>query len=386
MDPIYLDHNSTSPIDPRVAKAVLECFELAYVNPASAHRPGQLARRKLEELRSQIIEGLGGETKGRNLDQLVFTSGGTESNNLALFGLTTQPPGRVIVSAIEHPSVIGSAEILKLRGHEVVTLPVNSSGVCEVDALVDLLNDNSGITQLVSVMLANNETGVIQPIKQIVEVCRDKGVLTHVDAVQAVAKIDVDFRELGCDAMTFTAHKFQGPRGIGGLLMRPEIVLNPILFGGFQQMAMRPGTEDVALVVGMARALELYFEQPNARQKHLATLRDQLETSILTAIPDAVVNGQAANRVPHTLNISFPGINRQAFLMAADLAGLAISTGSACASGSSDPSPVLVAMGASKDVIEGSIRISVGPSTTASEIEESARRILLIHNDLRKQK
>jgi cysteine desulfurase len=384
MNPIYLDHNSTTRINPDVARTIAEFHAAGYVNPASAHRPGQLARRKLEELRSQIIGWLGGNTTGRDTDQLLFTSGGTESNNLAIRGLTGPPSGRVLISAIEHPSVLGAAQSRVPHGFEVRKIPVDDQGICRLDELQRLLVEDDVPTRLVSVMLVNNETGVIQPIAEIAAICHGNGALLHVDAVQAVAKIDVNFRELGIDAMSFTAHKFHGPRGIGGLLLRPGISLQPLFFGGFQQMALRPGTEDVALAAGMHRALELFVNDAPGRTKHLRTLRDTLEAIIVGAMPNTVINSGRAPRAPHALNLSFPGLNRQAFLMAADIAGLAISTGSACASGSSEPSHVLLAMGAEKDIVEGSIRISVGADSTMSEIEDAASRIILIVKDLRR--
>ena len=384
MDPIYLDHSSTTRIDPDVANTIAECYARGYVNPASAHRPGQLARRKLEEFRVQIVAWLGGNTTGRDTDQLLFTSGGTESNNLAIRGLPGSPPAQILISAIEHPSVIGAAQSLVAHGFEVRQIPVDSQGVCRLDALEHLLADTSVPTRLISVMLANNETGVIQPIAEISAICRQNNVLFHVDAVQAVGKIEVHFRNLGVDAMTFTAHKFHGPRGIGGLLLRSGLEPSPLFFGGFQQMAMRPGTEDVALAAGMHRALELFVENPTNRTMHLRTLRDALESIVVRELPDTVVNSRDVPRIPHTLNLSFPGLNRQAFLMAADVAGLAISTGSACASGSSEPSHVLVAMGSEKDIVEGSLRISVGADTTMLEIEDAANRIIRIAKDLRR--
>jgi cysteine desulfurase len=387
---IYLDHNSTTPIDASVAQAISECYAAGYLNPASQHRPGQIARRKLEQFRRRMAEILGANVSGMETDQLVLTSGGTESNNLALLGLAVAPlresrsfGGRVLISAIEHPSVIGAAEELARRGFEVEKIPVNPSGVCRLDALEVLLEKP---TSLVSMMLANNETGVIQPVAQAAAICRARGILFHTDAVQAVGKIPVNFRELGVDAMTFTAHKLCGPRGIGGLIVRHGISPQPILFGGFQQMAVRPGTEDVALAAGMCRSLELYQQDPAQRYDRLSSLRDQLQNDLMSEFRDIVVNGSGAQRVPHTLNISFLGVDRQSILLAADIAGLAISTGSACASGSSELSPVLLAMQLEKEVIAGSIRISLGVSTTRSEIEESTRRIVEIIRNLQRPK
>ena len=386
MEPIYLDYNSTTPIAAEVAETMADCYAAGYVNPASAHRLGQQARQKLEQLRAEIISMLGGETKGRSPDQLFFTSGGTEANNLAIAGLSGSPPGKVVISSVEHPSVFGAARELARHGFTIDKIRVDTNGVCDIDHLQQILDDAEPPVRLVSVMLANNETGVIQPIKKITEISHAAGALVHCDAVQGVAKIKLDFRELGIDSMAFTAHKFHGPRGIGGLLCQPNLTPRAIMFGGFQQNAVRPGTEDVALVAGMHRALSMFCDDSEGRISRMTKMRDQLQNRIVTAIPDTVVNSEGADRVPHTLNISFPGVNRQEFLMAADIQGLAISTGSACASGSSDPSHVLVAMNAPNPVIEGSIRISLGVTTTVAEIEEAARRIIKIANTLRHAK
>ncbi len=390
MNQIYLDNNSTTPIDPSVAKAIQACYHAAYVNPASQHRMGQASRRKLEELRSEIVLMLGGRRSGMSPDRLIFTSGGTESNNLAILGSAHQPSGalpitsrRVLVSAIEHPSVSGAADQLARHGFEIHRIPVDRNGVIRLDEFESLI---SKPTRLVSIMLANNETGVLQPVQQASEMCRQRSILFHTDAVQAVGKINVNFSELGVDAMTFTAHKFHGPRGIGGLLVRDGVTPAALVFGGFQQMAIRPGTEDVALAAGLHQALTLFRDSGNQRTARMRQLRDRLESIICQACAGVVSNGAAANRVPHTLNLSLPGIDRQAFLMAADLAGLAISTGSACASGSSDPSPVLVAMGASDGVIQGSIRISLGAQTTAEEIDTASARIIKLIHELGGQK
>lgn len=392
---IYLDHNSTTPLDPTVAAAMVNCWSLGFLNPASQHRAGQLARRALEKSRSSIISLLGGKSKGMDADSLVVTSGGTESNNLALIGMTlagfnklkqqhpSALPGdyQVLVSAIEHPSLIGAAEHLARLGFLVHRISVDPRGVVSLDHLESLLQRPS---LLVSVMLANNETGVIQEIQELAKLCQQYDVPFHTDAVQAVAKMPVHFRELGVSALSFTAHKFSGPRGIGGLLLRHGVPIEPILFGGFQQMARRPGTEDVAALVGMEVAMKLYFDHPD-RMQRVAALRDHLQTELLVQIPDAVVIGGSAKRIPSTLNIAVPGINRQAFLMAADLVGIAISTGSACASGSSDPSPVLTAMGLENEVIESAMRISLGVANTSDEIEFAIRHISSIIKQLRQQ-
>ena len=391
MNSIYLDNNSTTRIDPRVIEVMSQSLADGYVNPASQHREGQRARRELEKLRSAIVEMLGGQSRTMSTDQLIITSGGTESNNLAVIGLAKQaalkidpsgkPKGRILVSAIEHPSVIESANALKRMGFHTDLIAVDQHGVVHLNDLADKLGDTSvDPVTVVSLMLANNETGVIQPVAEAAKLCRQHSALLHTDAVQVVGKIPVRFAKLGCDAMSFTAHKLHGPRGIGGLLLRSDLVIQPTLFGGFQQMALRPGTEDVALLAGMHKAIEIATMDAR-RTSRMQELRDLLESQLSQQF-SLTISGQRADRTPHTSNISFNGINRQAFLMAADFAGLAISTGSACASGSSEPSPVLLAMNANNDVVEGSIRISLGADTTREEIFEAVRRIGTIVENL----
>ena len=385
MQSIYLDHNSTTPIDPRVVDTIADYQKKGYVNPASQHRMGQSARAELELLRSEMIEMLGGQPGGREADRLIFTSGGTESNHLALLGLLLdgqrRPLGGGLVSTIEHPSIMGAADYLKQQGVDIDFLPVDQNGVLQLASLEKAINRS---VRLVSVMTANNETGVVQPIRQIVERCAEPSIVVHTDAVQAVGKMPAAFTRLGVDAMSLTAHKFHGPRGIGGLLVKHNLSLNPIVGGGVQQMGIRPGTEDVALVAGFHRALQLYQEEAAAREQRMEELRDRLQNRIMLDCPGVVVVGADAARTPNCLNISFPGIDRQAFLLAADMRGLAISTGSACASGSSDPSPVLLAMGLDRATVEGSIRLSLSHQTTDSEINLAADCISIIYNDLRR--
>ncbi len=377
---IYLDHNSTAPMLPEVANKMTECFAAGFVNPASQHRPGQLARKHLEDARRKIANYLGAKTSGMDTDQLIFTSGGTESNNLAILGLVNTPdsdpgikpslftPQHILISSIEHPSVIGAAEQLVRLGHSVDKIPVDSNGVCCVDRLESMINDN---TKLISLMLANNEIGVVQPVNEVAQLCRDRDILFHTDAVQAVGKVPVHFRELSVDALSFTGHKFGGPRGIGGLILRHGLTPAPLQFGGFQQMALRPGTEDVALVAGMETALEIFHKNETDYYSDVLVLRNHLEKTLLSRFPDLVINGINATRLPHVSNLSFPEVDRQSFLMAADMKGLAISTGSACASGSSELSPVLLAMGLEKSIIENSVRISLGVGNTRDEIENA---------------
>jgi cysteine desulfurase len=383
---IYLDHNSTTPIAPSVAKVIAECYAAGFMNPASQHQPGQRARKKLESCRCNIAQMLGAETTGMRTDSLVFTSGGTESDNLGVIGLALSNLAanpsvskRIVLSAVEHPAVVQAGEYLKTLGFVVDVIPVDSNGVILLKELESLLKTPAAA---VSVMLANNETGVLQPVTQAAAICRERNVPIHTDAVQAVGKIPVDFGALGVDALTFTGHKLHGPRGIGGLLVRHGVTIQPLLFGGFQQMGTRPGTEDIALVAGLEQTLRLFTDSPSTRFKHLLHMHDRMLAHLRKGIPNIVVNGGEAEKLPQTLNVSVPGVDRQAFLMAADMNGIAISTGSACASGSSEPSPVLLAMGASEDTVLGAIRISVGMTTTEAEIDLAAEQFVQIFRGL----
>lgn len=374
LDSLYFDNNSTTRIDPRVAAAMNEVLLEGHVNPASQHLLGQRSRRRLENARQGCLQTLDADTRSFPADELIFTSGGTEANNLVVLG-SARRNHQLIVSAIEHPSVMLAAEhAAAVVGAKLSIVSTSFSGVWRLDHLENLLQ--AGPTSLVSLMLVNNETGVIQPVAEAVELCRQFGVLIHTDAVQAVGKIPVSFRALGVDFMTFTPHKFHGPRGIGGLVVRAGIKVPPLMHGGFQQSGYRPGTEDVVLAVACERAIELAVtELPESNQRwlhlrelFLAELKDVLRN-------DFVEHGAAEERVPQTLNLSFPGVDRQALLIAADVAGIALSTGSACSSGSSEPSPVLLAMGLEKGLVESSIRVSFGRDSTEAEIRRGSRQI-----------
>ncbi|HMO85628.1 MAG TPA: aminotransferase class V-fold PLP-dependent enzyme, partial [Lacipirellulaceae bacterium] len=332
MPSIYLDHNAAAPILPAAADAVREAALRYGANPESQHEPGRDARRALEALRSRTLELLGAGPG----DRLVFTSGGTEANNLALTGLT--PPGaavHLVISPLEHASIARTADYYAPHRWQVGRVAVGADGVGAPAALADALRPE---TRLASVMLASHETGVLQRVAELAALCRARGVLMHTDAAQVVGKLPVSFRALGVDALSLAAHKFHGPLGIGGLLVRAGVELRPALLGGFQQAAARPGTESVALAAGLVAALEAFHAEAEARRTRLAALRDELERLVLSADGGAVVVGAAAPRVPHTSCLALPGLDRQALVMALDLAGVACSTGSACASGSSEPS------------------------------------------------
>ena len=385
MTHIYLDANSTTRLLPAVRQAMIDCYDADYVNPASQHQPGQTARRAIEAARSTIVSKIGGSVR----DRLIFTSGGTEANNLAIIGLSegmlgqvdpANPP-EIIVSSIEHPAVLGAAEFLATRGFVIKQIPAQLNGLADVEALNDLISD---ATRLVSLMLVNNETGVIQNVARAATICREKNVPLHCDAVQAIGKTPLNFGELGVSAMTLTAHKLHGPRGIGALVLAEDIEVQPTLFGGFQQLGQRPGTEDVALAAGFSMAVELAVDEFQQRVAHLQKLRDDFEVHLLAEIPEAKINGGDGPRAPHTCNFSVSGINRQALMMATDVEKVAISTGSACASGSSDPSHVLTAMGCDESVISSSIRVSFSSLTTDWESLEACRRIVSAIKRLRR--
>ncbi|MFO0819561.1 MAG: cysteine desulfurase family protein [Pirellulales bacterium] len=387
MAEIYLDSCSTTPLDPRVGQAMLEAAARHPGNPASPHRFGQAARRQLELARETIAQALGADVAEVGGDRLVFTSGGTESNNLALRGLlgpSASGPTRIVVSSVEHPSVMATAQEMARLGYDVQRAPVDGDGVIRLDQLESLLTP---ATRLVSIQWGNHETGVIQPIHEIAQLCRDRQILFHCDAVQAVGKVRIHFRESGVDALTFTAHKIHGPVGIGALLLRPGVVPAPLHWGGSQQLGVRPGTESLMLAVGFATALQLAVERlRDTGETGVSSRRDQLEELLLQGIPDLWISGRQTKRLPHVTNAAFPELDRQQFLLALDNAGVACSSGPACQSGASELSPVLQAMGLPHDVLRSSLRLSVSTATTPEDVSEAARRIVLLWNDLRQKK
>jgi cysteine desulfurase len=394
MQAIYLDHNATTPCRPEVIEAMGRCVAAGHANPASQHQLGQQARRLLEEARSRVAQCLGADLDRRLGDRLIFTSGGTEANNLAVLGIArgasaaAAPRGnparplndRIVVSAIEHSSVLGPAEHLLEEGWRLDTLGVDANGVAAVDRLGPLLDER---TRLVSLMLANHETGVLQPVAEAANVCRQAGVPLHTDAVAAVGKLPIDFGQLGVAAMSVAAHKFQGPLGIGVLVLRHDVPVAPLLFGGHQESGLRPGTQTLALAIGMQTALELRCREQEEHTRRLTALRERFEAGLRAGYPEAVVHGAAAARVANTSNIAFPGLDGQILLLALDLAGVACSVGAACASGSSELSPTLRAMGLSNDLVASSLRFSLGATTTPEEVDEAVRRIVEACRQLR---
>lgn len=384
MQTIYLDHNATTPTRPEVIEAMMAVLREGLANPASQHQPGQKARHRLEQARQEVGSLLGAELNGSHPDRVIFTSGGTEANNLALLGIARARaggrPGRVIVSSIEHASILEPAQHLLDLGWRVDTISANSEGVIRLDHLAELLRNEVAV---VSLMLGNHETGVIQPVAEAARLCHAAGVPLHTDAVQAVGKIPVSFRELGVDAMSVAAHKFQGPLGIGALVVRGQTPLQPLLFGGHQQQGLRPGTESVALAVGMATALRLAQADQPDHCRRLTALRHRFEQGLAEGYRGLVVHGQNAPRLPQTSSVAFSGLDGQVLLMALDMAGVACSVGSACSSGSTELSPTLLAMGLPRALVASTLRFSLGATSTAEEIEEAIRRILEVANSLR---
>ncbi|QDU82906.1 Cysteine desulfurase [Polystyrenella longa] len=369
-DLIYLDNNATTRIDPTVLEAMREAHELAYANPGSRHAAGRKARQTLEDSREQIAEILGAHPT-----EVIFTSGGTESINMALWGLAYSPEGLILSAPGEHPATSAAIQKMLDQGWTSAEFPIDEEGLIVTERLSDLAWNHA---RLATVILAHNETGVIQTLDPIIDLCEDNRVPLHIDAVQAVGKIDVNFRKLNVTALSLTAHKFHGPRGIGALLLKSKCQLKPLLVGGFQESERRAGTESVPLIAGMAKALELWHSQKAERSKKLTEMQHQFESGLKQALPNIVISGSAGDRLPSTSNVSFTGLDGEALLISLDLAGIACSTGSACASGSSEPSPILLAMKTPKSVYESAIRFSFSCQNTPEEIETAIARIVEI--------
>lgn len=369
---IYLDHNSTTPPLPEVIEEVARVMRDEYGNPGSRHQAGRKARRILEECRESIAELLGALPA-----ELIFTSGGTEANNLALRGLTQRQPGVIVISPGEHPSILEVCRSLTTDGWRIHEMPVDGAG--RLDS-----REVPSDARLVAVILAHNETGVIQDVNPLAGICGERRIPLHLDAVQAVGKIPVDFHELGATSLSFGAHKFHGPRGVGGLLVREGARLTPFMQGGHQEMQRRPGTEPVALIAGMALALRLWHSRKDSLTKQLELQRDRFQSLLCEACQPAIVNGSDARRLPNTLNISFPGVDGEALLIALDLEGIACSLGTTCASGSSEPAPILKAMGLNSDMYRSAVRFSLSFLNTQAELEIAADRIARVVATLRK--
>ena len=362
---IYFDHNATTPVDPAVVETLARTTAEEFGNASSVHHFGQRAKAVLDEARSAVADLIGAEPS-----ELVFTSGGTESDNFALRGVAEalEPTGRrhLVASSIEHEAVLVTLRALARRGWRTTLLPVGTSGIVDPDALADALTDD---TAIVSVMHANNEIGTIQPIAELARLAHARGALFHTDAVQSIGKVPVDVRPLGVDLLSLSAHKFNGPKGIGALWIKRGARVTAILTGGKHERNRRAGTENVPAIAGLGVAAGLARKKVTTDAARVAALRNRLEAGILAHVPGTAVNGATEPRVPNTTNISFEAVEAESLLIALDLEGVAVSTGSACSSGTLEPSHVLRAMGLPAPRTQNSIRLSLGASNTEAEVD-----------------
>ncbi len=363
----YLDNAATTPVRPEVLEAMLPYLgKEAFGNPSSAHRFGRAARAGLEEAKRAVAGAVGAEP-----NQVVFTSGGTEADNLAIIGAALAAKGRggpfcVAVSATEHKAGLAAAHAVQHLGGEEIILPVTASGQVDGEALAKALEHGVAI---VSVMWVNNEIGTVQPVADLATRCREAGVLFHSDAVQAFGKVPVSLRDVDCTLLTISGHKIGAPKGVGALIVRDRKAVEAIIHGGGQQFGIRPGTENVPGIIGLGVAARLAAEEQQSLAARLGELRDELERRLVAIVPDAVINGWQGKRAPHISNVSIPGTDSEALLMHLDLAGIACSSGSACSTGAVEPSHVLTAMGVPRELGVAALRFSFGKDSTLEDVE-----------------
>jgi cysteine desulfurase len=366
MKRIYLDNNATTPVDPAVLEAMLPYFSADFGNASSIHTFGQHARAAVETAREQVAALLNARPQ-----EIVFTSGGTESDNHAIFGVVhavsdAKTAAHLITTSIEHEAVLNACQALEKQGVAVTYLPVSRDGLIDLEGLRKAIRPE---TVLITVMHANNELGTVQPLAEIGKIAADHDVYFHTDAVQSVGKIPVDVNACQLDLLSLSGHKIYAPKGIGAIFIKSGTWLRQLLYGGHHQRGFRPGTENVAGIVGLGKAAELSRLALTEDAARIASLRDQLEQALLSRIPDSRANAAAAPRTPNTCNISFSGIEGEALIIALDLKGLACSTGAACSSGAVEPSHVLTAIGLPASEARAGIRFSLGRHTTATEID-----------------
>jgi cysteine desulfurase len=358
---IYLDNNATTPVLPEVLDAMRPYFSEQFGNASSIHHHGQHTRAAVEDARESVAALL-----GCNAAEIVFTSGGTEADNLAIAGLV-QPGDHVITSSIEHHAVLFACKHLEEMGSELTILPVDARGLVDPGDVRRALRPN---TKLISVMMANNETGVLQPVEEIGKIAAEAGVYFHVDAVQAAAKVPIDVKRIGCHALSISGHKIHAPQGVGALYVKKGTPLRPLFYGGRHERSRRAGTENVPGIIGLGKAAQIAkYGLDHGDDKKMAAMRNRLQKGILAQVEDACVNGDGAVRVHNTTNIRFDGIEGEALVIALDLKGMAVSTGAACSSGAIEPSHVLIAMGLTPSQARASIRFSLGKQTTTEDID-----------------
>jgi len=381
MKRIYLDHNATTPVDAAVLEAMLPFLSAEYGNASSIHTFGQRARAAVETAREQVAVLVNARPQ-----EIVFTSGGTESDNHGIFGIVEPLPGanpapHVITSSIEHEAVLNTCQAMEKRGASVTYLPVTGAGLIAIE---DLRSAIRAETKLITVMHANNELGTVQPLEQIGQIAAEREIYFHTDAVQSAGKIPIDVQALQLDLLSISAHKLYGPKGVGALYVRGGTQLRQFLYGGHHQRGFRPGTENVAGIVGLGKAAEIARTSRQEDTARVSALRNKLEEGLLARIADCRANGSPALRTPNTSNITFTGIEGEALVIALDLKGLACSTGAACSSGAVEPSHVLTAIGLPSADARASIRFSLGRHTTAEEIDAALEIVPAAVAQLRK--
>ncbi|MDP2606759.1 MAG: cysteine desulfurase NifS [Deltaproteobacteria bacterium] len=361
---IYFDNNATTRVAPEVFEAMRPYLTELYGNPSSIHRFGSQVGRKIAEARAQVAALIG----AADPVEVIFTSCGTEGDNAAIRGMIETQPGKrhIVTTQVEHPAVIGLCQHLEQKGYRVTWLGVDQDGMLDLDELRHALTDD---TALVSIMAANNETGVLFPIDKIAAIVKARGIRLHVDAVQAAGRLPLDMRALPVDLLTISAHKFHGPKGVGALYVRRGITFPPFIIGGHQERNRRAGTENVAGIVGMGQAAEIALARVAEDSERIGKLRNRLEESLLRSCPECRVNGQQRNRLPNTSNLSFRYLEGESILVLLDQSGICASTGSACTAGSSEPSHVLRAMGVAAEWIQGTVRFSLGRFNTEKEVD-----------------
>jgi cysteine desulfurase len=361
---VYLDYNATTPVAPEVLQAMLPYFCVEYGNASSIHTFGQRARGAVEEARESVAALLGALPA-----EIMFSSGGTESNNHAIFGVVGAASGKskhVITTAVEHSAVLDPCSALEKRGVAVTVLPVDGEGLVNPEDVRRAIRPE---TVLITIMLANNELGTIEPIAEIGKIAAEAHVTLHTDAVQAAGKIPIDVAKLGVHLLSISAHKLYGPKGVGALYVRKGTYLEPLLYGGHSERDRRPGTEDVSSIAGLGKAADLALKHMRGEGQRIALLRDRLENGLVERIPHARVNGSRTQRVPNTTNLTLPFIEGEAMVIALDLRGLSCSTGAACSSGAVEPSHVLTAIGLAPEDARATLRLSLGQQTTDEEID-----------------
>ncbi|MBM7868098.1 cysteine desulfurase NifS [Heliobacterium gestii] len=360
---VYLDHGATTPVHPAVVEAMVDCMQNHFGNPSSVHSFGREGKKLLEEARANVASLIGARP-----EEIIFTSGGTEADNLTIFGVARalrKKGNHVITSAVEHHAVLDACQALTKEGFELTVLPVDEYGMVRVEDVKAALKPE---TILVTIMHANNEVGTINPIKEIAQLVKAHGAVMHTDAVQTVGKIPVDVNDLGVDLMSLSSHKIYGPKGVGALYIRKGTKLSPVTHGGGQERKRRPGTENLPGIVGFGKAAEIMARELPEEMGHMGRLRQRLIEGLLT-IPDVKLNGHPTERIPINVNVSIRYVEGESLLLMLDMKGIAGSSGSACTSGSLDPSHVLLAMGLSHEVAHGSLRLTLGRDNTEEDIE-----------------